>query len=208
MSGPTWTEARPGLVSLFTDLARSDEGSVQPGNWRPEWQDEPVTATAVDGQLKGVKLYLKITSCVGIGTDDTRYTQATPTSDLQETIFGLRRVTLRLETHVSRTSDSQWALSILEQIRTRLARRKVIATLNALNIGIISIGATNDISAKKDQHVQSRAVMDLTLTMVATDSDPIPTGWIQSVVIVSQIQDTSGVLLPTPPNYTQTITTP
>jgi hypothetical protein len=208
MSGPTWTEVRPGLVRIFGELAHRDEQSVQPGGWKPEWRDQSVKATANSGQLSSVKLYLKVTSCVRIGTDDVRYTQATPASDLQETIFGLRRVTLRLEVHASQVSDQQWSLSILERIGTRLARRRVIDALLALNVGIIDIGASTDISAKKDQHVQSRAIMDLKLTMVATDRDPIPTGWVQSVVITSELQDTDGTLLPTPPNYTDTITTP
>ena len=208
MSGPSWTDVNPELVRIFGELALRDEGSRQPGNWKPEWRDRAVVATAVSGQLKGVKLYLKVTSCIGIGTDEIRYEQETPTSYLQETIYGLRRVTLRLECHSGEASDEQWPLSILERIRSRLRRRRTIGALLALNVGIISIGAANDISSRKDQHIQSRAVMDLLLTMVSDDRDPVPTGWIASVVITSHLEDVDGIELPIPPNYTDTITVP
>jgi len=117
-------------------------------------------------------------------------------------------VTLRLEVNSSEVDDSQWALSILERIRTRLRRRRVIRSLLDLNVGIISILAAIDISAKASQRVQSRAVMDLLLTMVSSDEDPVTVGWIAGVEITSKLQDVDGQLLPTPPNYTDTITTP
>lgn len=208
MSGPNWTEVRPGLVEIFTALAQAPSGT-QPLGWLAEWRDMQRKATPNSGPLKGVTLTMKITAVVGIGSDDdVRYEQATPTSDLQETIYGLRRVTLRLETNASEVSDAQWALSILERIRTRLRRRRIVRELLQLNVGIISILAATDISSKSTQHTQSRAVMDLLLTMVASDRDPIPTGWIAGVTITSKLEDVDGQLLPTPPNSTDTITLP
>jgi hypothetical protein len=218
MSGPTWTDIRPGLVELFGALALRDEESLQPGCWKPEWRDEPVTATAVTGQLKGVKLYLKITSCVMIGSDEIRWEQAEATPQnpypvLQETVYGLRRVTLRVEAQCNQVNDNQWALSILERINTRLSRTRSYNALIALNVGIIDIGAATDISAKKDQHVQSRAFMDLKLTIVSTDRDPIPTGWVQSVEITGTIADADftvvdGETVPVPLTIVTQVTTP
>jgi len=209
MSGIPWRDVNPWLVRILSALALPSSSDPQGPKWAAEWKDRPLAATPDRGPMKGVTLTMKITTVIGIGSDDdVRYEQDSPTSGLRETSYGLRRVTLRLEVNSSEVDDSQWALSILERIRTRLRRRRVIRSLLDLNVGIISILAAIDISAKASQRVQSRAVMDLLLTMVSSDEDPVTVGWIAGVEITSKLQDVDGQLLPTPPNYTDTITTP
>lgn len=208
MSGPDWATVNPQLVDILGSLASPDEGTVPGQNWSAEWKDRKVSAVASSGILKGVKLYLKITSVVGIGDDDNRLEQETPDGDLQETIYGLRRVTLNLQTTCTEVSDASWALSILERIRTRLRRQRTIDALLDLNVGIVRIMQAIDLSKTQDQKVQSRASMDVILTLVSCDTDPVTTGWISSVEITNELHDVDGTVLPPPPDTTTIITTP
>lgn len=199
MSGPAWSTVNPGLISIFGALASPDEGTVVGQNWSAEWKDRKVTAVATSGILKGVKLYLKITSVVGIGDDDRRLVDA-GSGVLQETIYGLRRVTLNLQTTCTEVSDASWALSILERIRSRMRRRSVIDAMLALDIGQVRTLQVIDLSKTQDQKVQSRASMDVILTMLSSDQDPVPTGWFNTIEFTSHIFDVNGVELPVPPN--------
>jgi hypothetical protein len=211
MSGPTWTTISPGLIQIFTELALPDPANPQAPAWLAEWRDRARKAAPTGGPLKGLTLTLKITSVIGIGDDDRRFTYVAPAvppalptpwdDSLQEDIYGLRRVTLNLQANMSEVSDGSWAVGLLESIRTRLRRQRIIDALLALNVGIIRSLAAQDISSRAQQHTQSRASMDLLLTMVASDSDPVPTGWIQKLDISSLIQDVSGATLPVPPNF-------
>lgn len=204
MSGPGWATVNPGLVQIFTALAYADEGTVPALSWKGEWKDRAVTATPVTGTMKGVKLYLKTTSVVGIGDDDRRLVDVGG-GVLQENIYGLRRVTLNLQTTCTEVSDASWALSILERIRSRLRRRRVIDSLLALDVGIVRIMQAIDLSKTQDQKVQSRASMDVILTVLSSDQDPIPTGWFNTIEFTSHISDVNGVELSAPPNVVNKI---
>lgn len=204
-----WSAINPVLIELFTALALpAGEDWLQ---WSAEWKDRNIAATNTRHRQM---LYLKVMTVVGIGEDDRRLVYVTPgttgvdapyADNLQETIYGLRRVTLNLRSHVTENSDDVSATAVLERIRTRLARRRSIDTLMGVNVDIVRIEAARDISKAYDKRIQSIATMDVILTMVASDMDPIPTGWVQSLVLTSAIQDTSGATLPSPPNFTKTI---
>lgn len=211
MSGPAWSTINPGLISLFTALALPDPNVPQVPAWLAEWRDRARKGAPTGGPLKGVTLTLKINNIGRVGRDEQRVVYfppnvppAAPTpwdDSLQESIYGLRRVTLNLQANMSEVSDGSWAAGLLESIATRLGRSTSIDTLLALNIGIISIGAVQDLSFRQTQHTQSRASLDVMLTMVASDIDPVPTGWIKTLDISSLIQDVSGATLPVPPNF-------
>lgn len=207
MSGPCWSEIRPGLVALFTELAQNPVG-LQAPEWSAEWQDGPRKAAPVTGPLKGVTLTMRITTIAAFGSGDESRYEATDNGELQETIYGLRRVTLNLQCETTHIDDSQWAMAVLERIRTRMSRRRVFSQLTALNVGLIDILPARDVSVKSRQHTLSKASMDVILTLVASDQDPVTTGVIEKVEIQSLIHDTDGELLPVPPNYTENITTP
>lgn len=212
-SGPCWSEIRPGLVELFTELAQSPKGYQAP-QWKAEWRDSgDRKATPVTGPIKGVTLTLRITTIAGVGDDDARLEDAG--DDLQESIYGLRKVTLNLQCEAAHIDDSQWALSLLERIRTRMSRTRVVERLLDLNVGVIEILPARDVSAKSRQHTLSKANMDLLLTMVASDSDPVTTGvitevWITTVELkdVADDEDGNPVLLTSPPDVPTIITSP
>jgi hypothetical protein len=204
MSGPNWSEVRPGLIELFTELAQAPNGD-QP-NWLAEWRDGQRKAAPNAGPLKGVTLTMRITTVAGVGRDEIRYEESG--KDLQETLFGLRKVTLNLECESSQVDDSQWALSVLERIRARMWRGRVIDRLLELNVGVIDVLAARDISGRARQHTLSRAAMDLLLNMVSSDADPVVVGVITSVVITPDLKDVSGVAVIAPPDDPLTITSP
>jgi len=212
-SGPYWSEIRPGLIELFTELAQNPRG-IQAPEWKAEWQDSPRKAAPNSGPLHGVTLTLRITTIVGVGAgDEIRYEEAG--QDLQETIYGLRKVTLSLLCESSQPSDAQWPMSILERIRTRMSRGRVIDRLTELNVGVVDILPARDISSKARQHTQSRANMDMLLTLVASDEDPVTTGviaevWITTVELkdVADDEDGNPVLLTSPPDVPTIITSP
>ena len=210
-SGPGWSEIRPALVELFTELAQSPRGSQAP-EWNAEWQDQSRKMAPNSGPLHGVTLTMRITTIVGLGEDDNRYEESG--QDLQETIYGLRKVTLNLQCESSQPSDNQWALSVLERIRTRMSRGRVVDRLHDLNVGVIEILAGRDVSGKARQHTLSRASMDMLLTLVASDEDPVTTGVITSVVIegtltnADQAVDEDGDVHEAPYTFTTTITSP
>lgn len=211
-SGPSWSVIRPGLVELFTELAQNPRG-VQAPAWKAEWQDGQRKAAPVSGPIHGVTLTLRITTVVGVGRgDDVRYENAG--QDLQENIYGLRKVTLNLQCESSQPSDNQWALSVLERIRTRMSRGRVRERLIDLNVGVIDILTARDISSKARQHTLSRASMDLLLALVASDEDPVTTGVITSVWITPELKDVvddedgNPVLITNPPDNPQIITSP
>lgn len=202
-----WTTINPVLISLFTALAQPNE-AVPVTNWSAEWQDRATKATNTTFRQM---LYLRVTSVVAIAEDDRRLEYITDPADpfyqqLKETIFGLRRVTLNVRCDVADNSDGVSATATLERIRTRLSRRRSIDTLLGVNVGIVGAETVRDISKTSDLRVRSIGSMDVVLTMTANDTDPVPTGWVETVIIQSGIQDTSGTTLPTPPNFVVTVT--
>jgi hypothetical protein len=214
MSGIGWSEVNPGLIRIFGALALPSSSEPQKPNWSAEWKDRPLAATPDKGPMKGTSLFMRTTSVIGIGDDDRRLefipANATPATQFnnsyQETLYGLRRVTLNLEAQMSEISDGLEALPMLERIRTRLRRRHVIDDLEALNVALVRCMASQILPTSKDgQRVKSRAQMDVILTMVSSDTDPVPTGWIAQLVISSAIQNTDGTVLPVPPNVTNRI---
>jgi hypothetical protein len=213
ISGPSWTTTCPGLVQIFGALAFPDESQAQFPGWTAQWRDRQVKALPMRGQMAATSLYLRITSIIGVGEDDRRLTfvpsNATPASqynnNIQETLYGLRRVTLNLEAQMSDVADGSDAISMLERIRSRMRRRHVIDAMLALDVAQVRIEAARALPKKAEQHIQSRAQMDVILTMLSSDTDPVPTGWIATLSISSKIQDTSGATLPVPPNFNDLI---
>jgi NAD(P)-dependent dehydrogenase (short-subunit alcohol dehydrogenase family) len=193
-----WATINPALIRLFTALAQPNE-AVPVTNWSGEWQDRAVKATSTTFRQA---LYLRVATVVAIAEDDRRLEYITDPTDpfyqqLRETIYGLRRVTLNVRCDVSDNLDGVSATATLERIRTRLSRRRSIDALLAVNVGIVSAETIRDISKTSELRVRSIGSMDVILTMVASDVDPVPTGWVQTIIIQSGVRDTDdSALLP------------
>lgn len=147
------------------------------------------------GQNVKRALLLKVTSVIGIGEDETRYSEEGGV--VTATQCGQRRFTLQIQAHSTEHTDDGWGIAILERIRTRIRRRSSIDRLLSVGVSIIRLEQAIDVSRKMDQRVQSIANMDVILGAVVNEDDPIPAGWIEHVVITSHTEDASGIELPT-----------
>lgn len=203
-----WSSINPALIELFSAIALPNESAPPTPAWLTEWKDRPLTVMHTTVRAK---LYLTITSCIGLGEDEQRFelvpTDATGDDEpfagqLRETITGQRKFTLNLRCDAMQNTDAGFAFAMLERVRTRIRRGASIAALDAVEVALIRAEAARNISSKRDQHILSQATMDLIFGTVASDDNPVPVGWIETIVFSTKIQNVDGVLLPSPPNIT------
>jgi hypothetical protein len=202
-----WSEINPVLVTLFTSLAVDQPPAPEPP-WSAEWRDRRANAVHPHATLKQL-LYLKVTSVVGIGQDETRYEFVPVTSSapadlpylgqLRATQCGWRRFTLQVQSHVVEHQDVQWCMQTLERLRTGLRRRSSLDALSAVGVSLVRIEQAVDVSRKFDGRVHSIGNMDVIFGAVVNDRDPAPAGWIERIELTSHFQD-GGAELPVPPN--------
>jgi hypothetical protein len=191
-----WATIKPALVSVFTELAFGGAGGPS-----AEWFDRPRSAISPAHRFA---LSLKITSVAGIGPDEERYTETTFEGHpvLEAEVCGHRRVILRVEAIGTENTDSDHALHVIEQVRGRLWRRRTLDTLVAVGIGLVSAGPALDTTYKDGGRMVTRATLDVTLLVAASDVDTIKTGVIEHVELTTQIKGQDGATLPSPPNVT------
>jgi hypothetical protein len=196
-----WAGIRPALISLFSTLAPSVQGTPPFG---AEWNQ--AARKAVSDRYR-FALYLHVLNVSGIGEDELRYDRDEATGDVTEAVTGQRKVTLRIEAHVLDETDENSAFHIIERIRTRLRRLRSIEALDAVELSINTIGPALATSYKGTSRVVPRATMDVVLNAVANEDDPIPVGFIERVEWTSRVEDVDGVAT-SPPNVTNEITPP
>lgn len=178
-----WTEIRPLLIEVFTECAR-----------HPGFLAEAFAASfaergrGMDHPEQRASVLLRVMSCVGVGEDETRGEMVG--DDLIETVSGQRTVTLQVQVRCPVADDERHAMAMIERIRTRLARRRVIQRLLDAEIAIQRCGASVTLPNFKDRgHVVDVANMDVMLGMVASEDDPIPVGWVQYIVLSSHLKE-------------------
>lgn len=109
---------------------------------------------------------------------------------------------MNVQSEVAEDEDEQWAMQTLERIRTRLRRRSVLDALLAVDVALIEVGTAQNVSTGFDGRVWSIGNLDVTFCAAVNDTDPIPTGWIERVVLSSRVRDAGGNVLPPPSNFT------
>jgi hypothetical protein len=200
-----WSNICPVLIDVFTtaavDTARLSD------RFAAEWKEGQRGITHDQQKLS---LLLKVTSVVGIGTDEERYEYVDPSStdpadqpylgNMRTSAVGQRKFTLQVQAIVPEHTDVQWAMAATERIRTRICRTRVTDYLIDNDISIIDIKQAVKTSFRDNGRVVSCASMDFILGTVVNDDDPIPTGWIQQITVTSDIVDVDGLTLPSPPN--------
>ena len=193
-----WEAINPVIVSLVSDILRKPEA---PADWEAEWLERR-DANRMISPEQGGALYLKVTSCVPVGIDMTRYemqADAGGNIDLHEVLVGYRRFTLQVQAWESEHTDLHWAIRTLEKLRTRLFRTSSLQRLLAVNVDL-----TDDLASRKmTQTIGGRrwsiATMDLLMTGAFDAADESPTGWIERIRLTSHIED-AEIELPFPPN--------
>lgn len=197
-----WTNINPVLLATFTEIGQS-LAITNTRDFAAEWKEGPRSATHPEQRFS---LLLKVTSVVGIGTDETIYENVPEDStdpddasylgQMRATQVGQRKFTLQVQIESPEHTDAFWAMAHTERIRTALRRPRIIDALNDVDVAIIEIRQAVKASFKDGSRKVSAASMDITFGTVANDVDPIPTGWIEAITITSHLQDTDGIELP------------
>lgn len=174
-----WSAICPVLVQVFTSIA-ADQLAAPAPSWKAEWSDRHRDYVHPGQELA---LYLKVTSCVTIGEDEDRYDD-----DGNVTQTGLRRFVLNVQAEVTEDADSKSAIQTLERIRTRLRRQSVLDALLDVDVALVEVGTTQNVSSTFDKRVWSIGNLDVTFCAAVNDTDPVPVGWIERVVLSSNVQ--------------------
>lgn len=197
-----WSQICPVLIDVFTRCA------LQPGEaeramsldkpWSAAWEERADNNGFVDPEI-GHTLSVKITSCVGVGNDELRYQFDEDDDDLYEEVVGQRRFVVNVQSESEEQSDDLWALAVLERIRTRIQRTSSTTRLSAVDVALVEVGPSRDITGTADKRRVSRASMDVTFLASVSEMDPEPVGWIEHVLLTTEFSE-GGELLPSPPN--------
>lgn len=201
-----WSTICPALINLFTTLALPD-GTDPPDGWSAKWKERNHANDFHHPEVK-YSLYLKVTNVSGVGEDERRYAMAPldpedeeSEEDLFETIYGNRRFTLQVQAHVLEHEDDIWAMQVLEQIRTRLARSSSHNALLAVNVALREVRPAVKATVTHDKRRVSVGVLDVMLGARVSDTDPIPVGWIEHLNLESKFNSGDPESpLPSPPN--------
>lgn len=187
-----WTTVNPVLLDVFRDCA-IDRTRLAEG-FNAEWKEGPRSFTHPHQNLT---LLLKVTRVGGIGGDETRYEETTVdnVTTVRATQTGQRRVTLQVQAIVPAQTDAQWAMATLERIRMRLDSPAISDRLDAVEVALIDVGDAVEASFPDRGRMASCGTMDVQLGMVANEDDPLPSNWIQYLVISSHLYE--GTELPT-----------
>lgn len=205
-----WGEINPVIIAVFTRLALEDE-AVPPDGWSAQWTERSRKFTQPD---VGGDLYLKVTSCQSSGDDELRR-EMRPINpddedspeDLFETLCGIRRFTLQVQARIHEHTDEHWAIQTLEQIATRLGRPREMRAL--LDVGVVVVDTRDAVKATVtiDGRRVSVGNMDVIMTAVSNDFDPVPIGWCEHISMTSNMK-VGDTRLPDPLNVTDEVIPP
>lgn len=202
MSASPWKAIRLGLIDVFTfcaaDQITSPGGIHLPFEtpaWSAEWKDRRITMIH-PGQ--GFALYLKINTITGRGWDDYAWEMLdtglvageAPTGifDSYEVSSGLRRFTLQAQCWSLEETDDHNSSDIIERLRTRMYWQRNIDKLLEVNVDCSDILNSRDMTATIDRKRFSITALDFVFTACVVETDPIPTGYIEHVIITSHEQ--------------------
>ena len=189
-----WAAINPVLIEVFTEIATDTTRSAD--GFEARWKEGP--RAFIQPEQKADVL-LKVTSVVGIGEDETRYSETAGVVTASQ--VGQRQFTLQVQVIVPEHTDDQWAMAVTERIRTRIGRPRIIDRLLAVDVDVRRVLNAVKVSFPDRGRVVSAANVDVIMGAVVNDDDPIPVNWIQYVVATGHLKNADGVELPAPPNW-------
>lgn len=185
-----WATIYPELRSLIKDLS----GAAEENDVLVSERKRPFVHPINEFQIT-----LRVTSLSDLQEDEYRYEEVL--GELQEYIFGQRRVVMQVRVEHYEDEDSGWSFTIAERIRTRLYRSSSVDRLRAVNVSIIDLGTIQNFSAPEaDDHILGVAVFDFNFQAAFLDTDDNPVGFIDKILLTSHLKGSDGVELPEPPN--------
>lgn len=175
-----WSDICPVLIDVFTRISADPNRDRQ--RYSAEWKEGPRHAVH-DAQRTSV--LLKITSVVGLGEDEVRYSFDESTGALTTSVQGQRKFTVQVQVSTLERTDELFALSVTERIRTGLSLPSVADTLQAVEVSIIDVARAQKANWKDSGRVVSGAIVDCVFGTVAELTDEIPTSWIETIELTS-----------------------
>lgn len=198
-----WTQLYPALRKLFGRLADPNDSSF-------EAEDRGRPRKAIS-DVRKFALAMRVVNVIGLGEDEERFDlvpqDATGVDrkyagQLRPNITGQRKLVLQLECDSIENTDTAWAWAAIERIRTGMRRRSSLEALDAVDAALIRVGQATEMAFRNEGRMVHRVVLEVQIGAVVNEIDPVPTGWIEKVVITSHLQDVDGAELPHPPNVT------
>lgn len=199
-----WETLNPAVLSLVERLAVDANHSTL----SVEHKDR--SRKLISPQNKRA-LTLQILNIVGLGDDEERHedvaadatgADAPWAGELRARVVGHRRVTYRVVCDALENTDKAWAWGTIERIRTRLRRTTSIDALARVDAALNSVGQSLEANFRHDKRIVNRVILDFALNVRVNDVEEAPIGWIEHVVLTSEIKDVDSTLLPVPPNVT------
>lgn len=197
-----WKRIKPALIDVFTKVGAdqiTSPGGVhlpfETPEWIAQWRDRRVEFIH-PGQ--GYGLFLKITNIVGLGWDDITYESldtgimaglpASGVIDVFETTSGIRKFKLQAQVVCDEESDDLSAADVVERLRDRMWFNSSIQQLLAVNVAIVDIGNARDMMTTIGKKRMSVVNLDFDFAACVISTDPIPTGYIEHVILTSHEQ--------------------
>lgn len=197
-----WIDIRKAFIEVFSAVAVdqiTSEGGVnlpfETPEWRAEWKERRAEFIH---PLQGHALYLKIGSIVGRGWDDWSFDEqdtglvagkeATGNVDVFQTVSGLRRITLQIQSWCLEESDEISSINIIERLRTHLEFDSSRQRLLAANIDFTDFGPSRDMTATVKGKRYSITAAELVFNACVIETDTIPTGYFSRIILTSHEQ--------------------
>ncbi len=197
-----WEVLNPAVLSLVESIAVDANG----GTLTAEHKDR--ARKLLSTQQKRA-LTLQILNVIGLGDDEERSedvasgatgADAPWAGKLRRSVVGHRKVTYRLVCDALENTDKAWAWGTIERVRTRLRRTTSLDALARVDAALNSVGQSLEANFRHDKRIVNRVLLDFALNVRVNDVEEAPIGWIEHVVLTSEVHDVDGALLPTPPN--------
>lgn len=101
-------------------------------------------------------------------------------------VAGMRQITLSVQVYGAE------ALNKVSQLQTSLEKPSVLGTLRTYGIAFVRAEAVNDTATALDNRFESRAQMDVILSVVDNDDDDID--YISNVEVVNQVDGSTSTI--------------
>ena len=178
-----WATLNATLLSVFSEIACDPIDNVP--EFEARWRDR---AQERMSPHYGHALYLKFINVATVGNDEVRYEYDPGEDTNTATVCGMRRITLQLRSECTEETDELWALGILDRIQTRLVFPRYWDRFkDEANATFSSWGPAQDVSAKVDGRWQSMGTQDFVLFAAINETDPVPAGWIEKLLLTSDL---------------------
>ncbi len=198
-----WETLNPAVKSLIEQLVVD---RLMPAALAADEADRPRKMMSVQRKQA---LTVRLLGVVSLGDDEERREDVAADATgadapwggkLRARMVGHRRVTYRVTCEAVENTDRMWAWGTIERVRTRLGRSSSTNALALVDASVSRVGQSVEANFKSDGRMQNRVSLDFALNVRVNDVEEAPIGWIEHVVLTSEVKDVDGTLLPTPPN--------